>query len=604
MIAARTCASVLGLLLTFLSLSAEAQSRGGRPSVPVSGRPQSSPPPADPAGDDKADPNAGSGDDDPRGGQPPAAPQRGEPQAVTPADPLEIPPDIRARIGTDSESAPPAPTGEVQHKFFPYYEERKGDSRIRLLPPLYLEHTRGLPDLSGKGGSAANSAGKEDRESLIGLLYYQRRSPRIDADVLFPLVWRIRENQNHVFVFGPLVHREAPGENDNWLAPLFFQGSRKKGGYFHAPLLLTTSHADEDGAFTLAGPFFRDRTKLDVDMGLVPFFFHGDTGAIDGSRRTYTLIPPLLYYHRYRELEQSSFTVAGPVIMTSDPKRSVFDVAPLFFHIEGKPESGGIRESHTTLLPLFHYGRSETESLFVVPGYMRRVTLTSDTMLTPFVSVATTRNNATRFTAAGPVLPLFFDYRDRDIGLHAWAMAPFYYQSDSPRGHDFLTPLFGKFETYGRSRTWWAFPTVMVSTDQHGWEADFHPIFYFGRNDRSSHSVVAPFFWDFASPKGRTTIGFPFYWRFSDTSDDSVLQVAANTVYTQKRVAGGTDWQFHFAPLFSYGEDPTGYFWNILFGLAGYQRSGSFARIRAFWIPIQVAGPSAPPANQTARVNF
>ncbi|WP_394838982.1 hypothetical protein LVJ94_19010 [Pendulispora rubella] len=579
-----------------LSLSAQAQ-RGGNPSVPVGG---SRPPPSSSdtsKDDDKQAPGAGD-DDQPRQQ---VAPARNEPQVQAPADPLAISPETRGRIGTDADPEPPAATGEMHRKYFPYYEERKGDYRFRLLPPLYLEHTRGLPDPS----KPTTGESKVDRESLIGLLYYQRRSPRIDADVLFPLAWRVRENQNRVYVFGPIAHREAPGEHDNWLAPLFFEGSRPKAGYFHAPLLLTTSHYNEDGAFTLVGPFFRDRTKLDVDMGLVPFFFHGNNGSIDGTRKTYTLIPPLLFYHRYREVENSSFTVAGPLIMASDPKRSVFDIAPLFFHIQGKPETGGIREHHTTLLPLFHYGRSETESLFVIPGYLRRVTMTSDTMLTPLFSVATTRNNATRFTAAGPILPLFYDYRDKDIGLHAWAMAPFYYQSDSPRGHDFLTPLFGKFETYGQSRTWWAFPTITVSTDQHGWEADLHPILYFGRNDRNTHSVVAPFFWDFASPKGRTTVGFPLYWRFADTSDDSVLQVAGNTLYMQKRVVGGTDWQFHLLPIFSYGEDPTGYFWNVLFGLAGYQRSGSFARIRAFWIPIQVAGPDANAvAGQPARVNF
>jgi len=601
---ASLAAVALVALATSIPRLAEAQSRGGNPSVPVGG---GQPPPPSSEGDRAQDPAASKsagGDDDSDAQKPQITQQRGEPQVQAPADPLAISPEVKSRIGSDSELEPPVASGETRRKFFPYYEERKGDYRFRILPPLYLEHTRGLADPAKTGKDAASGSSTEDRESLIGLLYYQRRSPRVDADVLFPLAWRVRENKNNVFVFGPLAHREAPGEHDNWLAPLFFEGSAPKSGYFHAPLLLTTSHYNEEGAFTLVGPFFRDRTKLDVDLGLVPFFFHGNNGSIDGTRRTYTLIPPLLFYHRYREVEQSSFTVAGPVILASDPKRSVFDVAPFFFHIQGKPESGGIRENHTTLLPLFHYGRSETESLFVVPGYMRRVTMTTDTMLTPFFSVATTRNNATRFTAAGPILPVLYDYRDKDIGLHAWAVAPFYYQSDSPRGHDFLTPLFGRFETYGQSRTWWALPTITVTTDQHGWEADLHPILYFGRSERTSHSVVAPFFWDFASPRGRTTIGFPLYWRFADTSDDSVLQVAGNTLYMQKKAVGGTDWQFHLLPFFSYGEDPTGYFWNILFGLAGYQRSGSFARVRAFWIPIQVAGASAPAANQTARVNF
>lgn len=73
------------------------------------------------------------------------------------------------------------------------------------------------------------------------------------------------------------------------------------------------------------------------------------------------------------------------------------------------------------------------------------------------------------------------------------------------------------------------------------------------------------------------------------------MQVAANTLYMQKRVAGGTDWQFHLLPLFSYGEHPDGYFWNVLFGLAGYSRDGAHSQVRALWVPLNF-GAAAPRA--------
>jgi hypothetical protein len=334
---------------------------------------------------------------------------------------------------------------------------------------------------------------------------------------------------------------------------------------------------------------------------VAPFYFHGDNGDTDGARRSYTLIPPLLYFHKEAELDESRMTVIGPVITRSNPKRSIFDVAPLFFHIEGKPETGGVRESHTTLFPFFHYGYKEDESLFVIPGYLRHTSNKVDTMITPLFTHSTTRAGSTELTAVGPIVPLYWHYRDKDIGQTSWGAMPFYYQWDSPAGHDFLTPLFGKFETYGVSKTIWAFPSITYSTDARGWETDIHPLVYLGRSDhgpdeKSSHTVLAPIFWDFASSKGRTTVGFPLFWRFADSTDSSVTQVAANTLYMQKRVSGGLDWQFHLLPLFSYGEDPQGHFWNILFGLAGYQRQGSYARIRAFWIPITVSSPSAEPA--------
>src|SRR6185369_11561281 len=120
-----------------------------------------------------------------------------------------------------------------------------------------------------------------------------------------------------------------------------------------------------------------------------------------------------------------------------------------------------------------------------------------------------------------------------------------------------------------------------------------------GRDKNSSHTVVAPVFWDFANPKGRTTIGFPLYWRFADTTDGTVTQVAGNTLYRERKVYGGTDWQFHFLPLFSYGQSPSGYWWNFLFGLTGYDKDGGTTKIKAFWVPITVS--STPERNAASR---
>ena len=523
---------------------------------------------------------------------------RTEPVIAPPQDPLAMSPEARAQIGSDWQSGPPSPEGPLHRtQWFPYYEERRGDYRLRLLPPFWIEQTRGLRDPTQALYGVPQS---EDTEGLYSLLYYRRRSLALDMDVVFPAFWRVRDGDNHVLVAGPLVHREAPFEHDNWLAPLFFEGSRKQGGYFHMPLLLTSSHWGPQGAFTLVGPYFRNRTGTDVDLGVAPFFFHGDTNSLEGNRRTYTLIPPLLFYHAEHELDGSSITVAGPVIAQSNPKRSIFDVVPLFFHIHGKPETGGVIEDHTTLFPFFHYGRDPEGSLFILPGYYRRVTRTSDALLSLFYSHVEGRSGSTSLTAVGPVVPLWLNYRDRDLDSHAWAVAPFFYTSDSPAGHDWLTPLLGHFESYGVSSTWWAFPTFVFSQDTHGWENDLLPVVFLGRSDDSTHTVLAPVFWDFANPKGRTTVGFPVYWRFADGADDSVTQVAANTLYMQKRVPGGIDWQFHLLPLFSYGESPTGYFWNFLFGLAGYTRDGADAHVRALWIPIDV-GKGPPPSHTAIR---
>lgn len=530
-------------------------------------------------------PQRGPSDDDDQQGPSPSARPGGEPTVQMPQDPLAMPDPVKERIGSDFDGTPPPPEGKSHRSFFPLYEERKGDYRLRLIPPLYLEHTRGLDPETGR------ETPKTDRESLTALLYYRRRSPKLDADILFPAFWRVRDRNNHVWVLGPLAHREAPQEHDNWLAPLVFEGKRKDGGYFHSPALLTTSRWGDKSAFTLVGPYFRDRTLRDVDWGIVPFVFHGDNRDQDGARKTYTLVPPALYFHREREIDESQLTVVGPVIAESNPKRSIFDVAPFFFSIRGKPETGGVRESHTTVFPLFHYGTSPEKTLFVLPGYLRRVTQTADTLITPFYSRATTRSNATSLTVMGPILPIYYRSTDTDIGYSALGIFPFFYGSSSPRGRTLLTPLFGRFESYNVSRTYWVFPNITYTRDVNGWETNLHPLVYLGREKSTSHTVLAPVLWDFASPKGRTTIGFPLYWRFADTSAGTVTQVAGNTLYRERRVPGGTDWEFHLLPVFSYGQSPSGYWWNLLFGLAGYDRDGATSKVKALWVPITVSSP-------------
>ena len=589
----RLVAMLAAVLVVLFATTAFAQG-------PAAGGKQGGPTQSSPTRNKPVGPQRGANpDENQQQGASPSSRPLDEPTAVAPTDPLALPEGVSERIGSDYDGRPASPEGSLQKSYFPYYEERRGDYRLRLIPPLYLEHTRGLDPKTGE------TTPQTDRESLAALLFYQRRSPNMDADVLFPLAWRVRDRQNHVLVLGPLVHREAPEEHDNWLAPILFEGSRKDGGYFHSPLTLTTTRWDAKGAFTMVGPYFRNRTLKDVDLGLAPLWFHGDNGDEDGARKTYSLIPPLLYFHREREIEQSQLTVVGPIISKSDPKRSVFDVAPLLFTITGRPETGGVKEFHYTLFPLFHYGRDPDKSLFVLPGYLRRVSRSSDTMITPLFTHATTRNNSTSLTMVGPILPIYYRATDIDLGFSATGIFPFFYNSSSPTGRTFATPLFARSESYNVSRTNWIFPTIVTSTDTKGWEVDIHPIVYLGRSERSTHTVLAPILWDFASPKGRTTVGFPIFWRFAETADDSVTQVALNTLYRQKRVPGGLDWQFHLLPVFSYGQSPTGSWANLLFGLLGYDHDGPTTKIKALWLPITVAGGGAaavgpPPAPSPA----
>src|SRR5580692_7852016 len=103
---------------------------------------------------------------------------RTEPTVEPPANPLVVSPEVQRQLGTDWASGAPSPEGPLsQKRWFPYYEERQGDYRLRLLPPFMLEHTRGLVDPTQRLYGVPKA---EDTEGLYGLLYYRRRSPQLD----------------------------------------------------------------------------------------------------------------------------------------------------------------------------------------------------------------------------------------------------------------------------------------------------------------------------------------------------------------------------------------------------------------------------------------
>jgi hypothetical protein len=497
--------------------------------------------------------------------------QTQEPQL--PQNPLDIPKDIKDRIGTDSVREPE--TGreaKTERDFYGlYYQEKSGGYRFRtILPPLWAE--RVMPN---------------DRASIFGF-YYNRRGKDHDADVLFPLFWRLRDQKTTTTVVLPFVHRkreagpEGPARHDNWLVPLAFEGASADGsGYFHVPPLLTfTQHTAKSG-LNIAGPMYckwkggpacDPRTADVLDMGLPPFYFYGKSEVSE-----YEVIPPLLHYYRYDEVGDKSTNLWFPVLLQHTPDKEVVDVLPLFYRSWGK------NEAHTTLFPFFHYGYKGNTHLTITPLFVDAKTEAGSTIFASWVYAKYRgRTELDMFT------PLYWQYRDPDIGLDRKIAVPFFYQSTSPRSKDTVVfPFYARFQRAGISDQIWVTPLFRHVGDVTGWETDIFPLFYFGRSHETTHTIIAPLFWDFASPHSRTTIAAPLFFRFAD--DKSVTQVALNTFYREKKVAGGTDWEFHFFPLFAYGQSPVGHWWNVLYGLAGYTREGSMSKVRALYIPIQLS---------------
>jgi hypothetical protein len=495
--------------------------------------------------------------------------QFGGTEPSLPVDPLEVSPEVKKHIGTDAEREIDRGRAPKTERLLipPYYQEKSGQYSFKTVFPVWLERKQ-----------------PNDRASLFGILYFNRRSTKHDADVLFPLVWKMRDDDAYTTVVGPFVHREAPKEHDNWVAPLFFSGSREKSGYFHIPPLLTFTAHDNEGGFNLVGPYYcfwkggsscSPSHAEDIDYGFAPLFFAGKS-----PRARYEIAVPFLHYFRYNEVNDSSINIWGPLIFSHSKQTDAFNVFPLYWHSWGK------NENHLTVFPFFHTGYEGNSRLFINPLFL---TATGENGESTFATWVYARYRGR--TSLDMVTPLYWHWEDPDISRSNTLVFPFYYRSTSPRNDDIAVfPLFGHFKRHGLSETTWVTPLVQHTHDIQGWQTNIHPIVYIGRTYESTHTVIAPFFWDFASPHSRTTVGFPFYWRFADEATVSLL--AGNTFYHQRKVSGGLDWEVHIFPAFSYGETPDGHWWNVLFGLAGYTRRGSMTQARALWIPMTLTDPA------------
>jgi hypothetical protein len=497
--------------------------------------------------------------------------QTQEPQL--PQDPNEIPKDVKERIGTDDAREKETGRADTTERDFYglYYQEKSGGYRFRtILPPVWAE--RVMP---------------HDRASLYGF-YFNRRGKDHDADVAFPFFWRLRDFDTTTTFALPFLHRERkatkdlPARHDNWVVPLVFEGESGDGsGYLHIPPLLTfTQHTAKSG-LDIAGPMYckwkggpscDPRTADSMDLGLPPFYFYGKT-----DQSEYEVIPPLLHFYKYDEVGDKSTNLWGPVLLQHSTEREVVDILPIFYRSWGK------NESSTTVLPLFHYSYKGSSNLLATPLFVKAH---GEDGSDAFVSWVYARYRGR--TELDMFTPLYWQYRDPDIGLERQFGFPIFYRNVSPRSRDLVVfPFFARFQRTGISDDIWVTPLFRHTGDIQGWETDIFPVFWFGRKNETQHTVIAPFFWDFAGPHSHVTVAAPLYVRIQD--DKSVTQVALNTFYREKKVPGGTDWELHFFPLFSYGQSPIGHWWNILYGLAGYTREGTMSKVRAFYIPFKLS---------------
>lgn len=491
-----------------------------------------------------------------------------------PANPLALTKPTWERIGTDValDDQQTGRAAQTERRFYGlYYSEDSGAQHLKLtLPPVWANR---------KQPSRTNPAVVDDA-SIYGMFYYRRRSAEAADDVLFPLFWNLRDPSKgeRTTVVGPFVNRRTPTGRDDWFAPLYFTGDHGASGYSLIPPLLYYNGWDKKGGTVWAGLGYctwtggkrcDTRTAKSIDFGVAPFYFYGQS-----SESAYELIPPLIHYYRYNDRDLSWVDTWGPVYRSHTQERDALHVAPFYWSL-WKP---GAR--YTTIFPLFHYGYDKDSWLLANPLFVLGKGSKGESTFATWL-YARYRGR----TQLDMVTPLYWDYRDPDAGLTQRLLFPVWYSRQSPRESTrALFPLWAHSHRFGLSTTTWITPLFRHSHDLRGWSTSIYPVFYFGRNGKQSHSIIAPLFFDFVGTESRTTVAFPVYWRFSDIK--SVTHVVGNFYYHERKLHSGKEWEVHAFPAFSYGNTPDGHFFNILYGLAGYTRRGSETTVRVLWIPI------------------
>ncbi len=450
--------------------------------------------------------------------------------------PAQAPPAPATTTEEPAAAAPAATAPEdepVDSVTIAYVGEADPEGSSRLVIPPFLFEQRGDVRTTAVFPFYFERSAPDDFQLLAGP-YFQRRSATEDADVVFPFVWSFRGEDASTLVVPPFYHRTRPEGFDLGVAPLFFTGRKNDSVYTVIPALLTLSIADEHNALTIAGPVWRTRDETDVNWGLFPLLWGGS-----GLESSHFVLAPVFFHF---EEENGSTTVVPPFFYRRRDNSVLTGLAPLFVYASDDNSS-----SLTT--PLFHYegGENDFQLYTWLGGYVSDED--SSTLITP---VYQRHRGSTQLDASFPFFMSLRDPRDRS-------------------SLTMVTPLVWHAEAPASSTTV-AFPF-------------FAQIHEEGRYD----TLLTLLYWDLQKHESqrRASIFFPVYWRFRNGED--VTQLAGNTFYRSRVRQGIRDWEFHFFPLFAFGETAPGtHWWTVLYGLAEYRSHGETGTGKALWVPFDV----------------
>jgi hypothetical protein len=386
----------------------------------------------------------------------------------------------------------------------PMYLHRSPGKRRIYLPPLFWYHR------DGQGGLAT-------RTTVAGPVYHRSRpgggafgvAPLLFTGwsaarrhvVLFPWLWHARSRERTTWVVGPAFYHRHRQQRWGGFAPLVY--SRSSPGSRTLSVLPLFDYRSRRGGTTsqLIAPLFfyeRDDRVARRQWGALPFYYQRR------DRRFAIDIALPLFAHIEDKLARRSTTLAGPLFLRSDPKRSAQVFFPLFWRF--RSGSGDATRTHLLVAPLFYRSTARERSTTVAfPLFWRfRDPKATSTVLFPLAFLRRDRDGRGLFAIGGP------GYYRRYADGYAAGLAPLLFLGRrGQRSHQVVFPAFWRFTRPGHSLT--IAGPVFHRRSPSGYSGGVAPLVYWGRSGERRHRVVFPLFWRFTKPGRSTTVFGPVY---------------------------------------------------------------------------------------------
>jgi len=455
-----------------------------------------------------------------------------------------------------------------------------------------------------------------DLKNFTGLFpfYVWKNGRGENSLIVFPVLWNFNLISRSVFMVPPIyVEKKDNGNRRVFIAPLLFLQTGKPASFqFIPPVFFNFS--GEGFRFTYSLLFYRWVKGEKYASGILPLAYWGKNEG-----KGYNVVLPL-FWRFFDEGTGLSKLVFPPFYYMKELSDWKAGMIPLVF----ATRMG--EETQATVLPLIHLrkNRDFNSLMLVTPlGWYYK----NEKKKAKGGGVLLAHQFESEEKKLLLILPFYYNKTIQDLMQTQTLYFPFLYLSKSPiyRNVSVLGVVwdferFGERKTYGvlpffmlskelyrpSSYLLWVAPTFQFSRNMDEWRFYIHPLYYMKGGTSKTFSVLFPVWWRFSEPKSLKQVFFPLLWDFKNLTidrritlffplflryrkGDSTHSAFLLFYHWKGNVMGQKSWRFSLIPVFGFGHtDPDDYYWKILYGLIGYEKSKENKEISIFWLPIKL----------------